>query len=211
MGCQSEVTLGDNLTFSVCVHDPTSGALTDADSAPAYRVYETETGTAILSGTMAVLDDGNTTGFYTEEIACTTANGFEAGKSYSIYIAATVDGVTGGIAYGFRAAPSIYTAKVWMFDDDSGARDRYVAVWYKDGVPVVAGITTPLIQVIKLADGTDLVASTAMSEAGTTEMYYYNEATNRMVDGAAYMVKITATIDGAARTWYQPCGRDSTA
>jgi hypothetical protein len=210
MGCQSEVTLGDNLTFSVCVHDPTSGALTDADSAPAYRVYETETGTAILSGTMAVLDDGNTTGFYTEQIACTTANGFEAGKSYSIYIAATVDAVTGGIAYSFRAAPSIYTAKVWMFDDDSGARDRYGAVWYKDGVAVTTGITTPLIQVIKTNDA-DLVASSAMSEVGSTGILYYNEATNRMVDGAAYMVKITATIDGAARTWYQPCGRDSTA
>lgn len=101
MGCQGSVYLGDNLTFSICTHDADTGTLTDASAAPAYRVYEDETATAILTGTMAVLDTGNTTGFYTELIACTTANGFEIGKSYTVYIEATVDGITGGIAYGF--------------------------------------------------------------------------------------------------------------
>ena len=101
MGCQGSVYLGDNLTFSICTHDADTGALTDASAAPAYRVYEDETATAILTGTMAVLDTANTTGFYTELIACTAANGFEAGKTYTTYIEATVDGVMGGIAYGF--------------------------------------------------------------------------------------------------------------
>jgi len=104
MGCQSEVTVGDNLTFSICTHDPDTGVLTDADSAPTYRVYEDETATPLLTGTMTKLDDANTTGFYTELIACTVANGFENGKTYTIYIAATVDSDTGGICYGFKAA-----------------------------------------------------------------------------------------------------------
>lgn len=95
------MVLGNNLIFSICTHDPDTGILTDADSDPTYRVYEDETAAAILTGTMAVLDTGNTTGFYTEQIACTTANGFETGKSYTIYIEATVDGDKGGIAYGF--------------------------------------------------------------------------------------------------------------
>jgi len=103
MGCQAEVYIGDNLTFSICTHDPDTGALTDADAAPSYRVYEDETGTAILTGTMAKLDDANTTGFYTEQIACTAANGFEHSKTYTIYVEATVDSDTGGICYGFRA------------------------------------------------------------------------------------------------------------
>ena len=103
MGCQSDVYIGDNLTFSICTHDPDTGALTDADSAPAYRVYEDETGTAILTGTMAKLDDAGTTGFYSEQIACTAANGFEHSKSYNIYVEATVDSDTGGISFGFRA------------------------------------------------------------------------------------------------------------
>lgn len=102
MGCPTQVVIEDNVTFSICCHDPDTGILTDASPAPTYRVYEDETSTPILTGSMAKLDDANTTGFYTEQIACTTANGFEAGKSYTIYIEATVDGDTGGIAFSFQ-------------------------------------------------------------------------------------------------------------
>lgn len=107
MGCPAEVNIGEPLVFSVCSHDPDTGVLTDAASAPSYRVYEDETATAILTGSMAKLDDANTTGFYTESIACTSANGFEDGKSYTIYIEATVDGDTGGICYGFKARDAV--------------------------------------------------------------------------------------------------------
>jgi len=112
MGCQVEVYISDNLTFSICTHDPDTGVLTDADSAPTYRIYEDETATAILSGTMATLDTGNTTGFYTEQIECTAANGFENGKSYTIYIEATVDSDTGGICYGFRVVTDVADAVI---------------------------------------------------------------------------------------------------
>ena len=109
MSCQSEVYIGDNLTFTVCTHDPATGVLTDADALPAYRIYEDETGVAILTGTMAKLDDAATTGFYSELVACTTANGFDARKSYNIYIEATVAGDTGGISFGFRALTPFYS------------------------------------------------------------------------------------------------------
>jgi hypothetical protein len=75
--------------------------LTDADFLPTWRVYEDETGAALLNGTMTILDNANTTGFYSELIACTAANGFEVNRSYNLYIEATVDGDTGGISYGF--------------------------------------------------------------------------------------------------------------
>ena len=103
MGCQSEVEVGDNLVFSIACHDPDTGVLTDADSAPTYRIYEDETATPILTGTMTKLDDAGTTGFYTELIACTSGAGFENGKTYTIYIEATVDSDKGGICYGVRA------------------------------------------------------------------------------------------------------------
>lgn len=103
MPCPTEVEIGDNLVFSVCTHDPDTGVLTDADAVPAYRLYEDETDPPILTGNMAKLDDDDTTGFYTELVACTSGNGFENGKSYTIYITATVDGDLGGISYGFKA------------------------------------------------------------------------------------------------------------
>lgn len=103
MGCPAECEIGDALIFSICTHDPDTGVLTDADENPTWRIYEDETAVAILNGTMAKLDDGNTTGFYTESVDCTTGNGFEVGKTYTIYIEATVDSDKGGICYGFKA------------------------------------------------------------------------------------------------------------
>lgn len=94
--------LDDLLTFTVVTHRFDTGALTDADSVPAYRVYEDETGTAILSGSMAKLDDANTTGFYSEQLTLSAANGFEAGKSYSLYVSAAVNSVTGGQTFNFK-------------------------------------------------------------------------------------------------------------
>ena len=103
MGCPSEVVIGKNLVFSVCTHDPDTGELTAADSEPTWRIYEDETGTAILSGTMSTLDPDKTVGFYTELVACTAGNGFENGKTYTVYIKAIVDSATGGICYAFKA------------------------------------------------------------------------------------------------------------
>lgn len=112
MSCPNIAIIDDYLTFGITTHDPDTGVVTDADSAPAYRIYEDETSTAILTGTMAKLDDANTTGFYTERVAITAANGFEDGKSYTIYIEATVDSDKGAIAYGFSAWTDI-AAAVW--------------------------------------------------------------------------------------------------
>ena len=103
MGCQTQVIIGDFLTFGICTHDPDTGESIDTDFAPTYRIYEDEVIPPILMGSMAKLDDANTLGFYTERIACTEANGFEDRKSYTIYMEATVFGSTGGIVFAFVA------------------------------------------------------------------------------------------------------------
>src|SRR5262245_2884491 len=94
--------IDDALVFPAITHSPATGALTDADDVPAYRVYENEVGTAILTGSMAKLDDTNTTGFYSEQITLSAANGFEKGKCYTIYITAAVSSVTGGTYHTFQ-------------------------------------------------------------------------------------------------------------
>ena len=103
-----EITMAGRLridewhTFTVNTHDPSTGAATDADAAPTYRIYEDETGTPILTGTMTLLDGANTAGFYSERIQLTAAAGFEEGKSYNIYIEAAVGGVTGTTRRSFQ-------------------------------------------------------------------------------------------------------------
>lgn len=92
----------DLLTFVVNTQVFATGVATDADGAPTYRVYEDETGTAILTGSMALLDSSNTAGFYSEQITLSAANGFEKGKCYSIYIAATVSSIAGATHRTFQ-------------------------------------------------------------------------------------------------------------
>lgn len=100
----------DTLTFTVNTHDVATGVGTDADAVPTYRIYEDETGTAILNGSTAKLDDANTVGFYSEQLTLSAANGFEVGKSYSIYVAATVDSVAATQSYNFKVIALLATA-----------------------------------------------------------------------------------------------------
>jgi len=101
--------IDDTLTFTVNTHTVTTGAATDADAVPSYRVYEDETGTAILTGNTAKLDDANTTGFYSEQLTLSAANGFEVGKSYSIYVAATVNSVAATQSFNFKVISTLAT------------------------------------------------------------------------------------------------------
>lgn len=108
----------------------------------------------------------------------------------------------------YASDTSKYQAKVWLTDDDSNTKDRYVTVWFKNSEPIFSGITSPTIQVIKESDGSDLVASTSMSQIASTGIYKYEEGTNRVSNGASYVAKVQATIDGSTRTWAQPVSRD---
>jgi len=93
MSCPSQAILGQNFTFTLQSYN-SNGQPADCDSLPTYKIREEETGTAILSGTMSKLDDAETTGFYSEQIAITSTNGFELYKTYSIRYSATLSNVS---------------------------------------------------------------------------------------------------------------------
>lgn len=118
MGFLGRHEIDDLLTFPANTHTAATGAATDADAVPAYRVYEDETATPILTGTMALLDGTNTAGFYSEQITLSAANGFEVGKSYTIYISATVASVVGTMSHTFQVEAALATqASVNTIDD----------------------------------------------------------------------------------------------
>ncbi|HUU54503.1 MAG TPA: hypothetical protein VMY87_06240 [Armatimonadota bacterium] len=93
MGCPQTGVLSKTLTFSVTTRNASGGAV-DADASPTYRIYEDETGTPIMTGTMSKLDDPSTTGFYAETITLAASSGFEPYKTYTIYVEGLVAGVT---------------------------------------------------------------------------------------------------------------------
>lgn len=103
-----------------------------------------------------------------------------------------------------------YQAKVSLTDDDANAADRYVVAWFKNGQPIVAGITNAKIEVYD-ADDVELIALTALAQIGATGVYVHVETVDRVASGAAYVAYVEATIDGSSRTWNQPVSRDSSA
>ncbi len=105
MGCPSIGILGQNLTFSLQAATTPTGNVS-------YAVYEDATTTEILTGNMTV-DFGSKVGFCLATIACTTANGFERYKSYTIRITGTVAGVAmakGDFAFLCLGGEDIVTA-----------------------------------------------------------------------------------------------------
>ena len=120
MGAPAHCIIGDTYTFSITTHDPSnSGSPIDADLDPTYLIYEDETSTAILSGNMSKLDDTNTVGFYSETILCDETAGFEDGKSYTIYVEATItpsvgDTIPANIAFSFKAIVEQDLADVFL-------------------------------------------------------------------------------------------------
>lgn len=110
------------------------------------------------------------------------------------------------IILGTSESPGGYWAKLDLVQDSSN--DEYTVVWFAQDRVLNSGITGPKIQVIRRSDGTDLIASSSMSQIGSTGYWKYNEPTNRITDGEAVIVVLTAGIDGATRTWAQVVGRD---
>lgn len=84
------VKLDDTIYLHFGTASASTGAATDADSTPTCTVEED--GVALGYGPTVT---NVATGLYRITIVCTTGNGFEAGKRYSIFVVATVGGVTG--------------------------------------------------------------------------------------------------------------------
>lgn len=91
--------VGDYVTFTANTHN-NKGQSRDADSLPTYRIYKDNNGTPITNGTMALLDDANTTGFYSYQVRLTGS--FVAGSIYTIFVAATVQNTDGTISHQFQ-------------------------------------------------------------------------------------------------------------
>lgn len=84
------VSLGDSTYLHFGTSSASTGAATDADSTP--TVFVAEDGVALA---YAPTVTNITTGLYMVQIDATAGNGFEAGRRYSVYVVATVGGVTG--------------------------------------------------------------------------------------------------------------------
>lgn len=172
--------IDDTLTFYLNTITYSTGAATDASSAPTYRVYEDETTTPLLTGTMALLDGSNTAGFYSEQIAVSVANGFEVGKQYAIYLEWAVAAVTHAAHHTLQIeAPATITAV---------------------GAPVNTTAASATITTGSQSSGTyastfasDNTRHTIVDSGGTLDMYYQFSVGG---DGAANTVVWEGYVSG---------------
>jgi hypothetical protein len=95
-------SLGRTVTIPCTTYSPTTGGAADADVGPNYRIYKNGSVTAIATGTLNKIDGDNTTGFYSATVSLSPVKGFLSGKSYTVYIEATVDSVVGTVLHYFK-------------------------------------------------------------------------------------------------------------
>lgn len=130
-------------------------------------------------------------------------------------IKAKTDLITGapavaGDAMTLTAAYNSYFARIQFCRDQTNTKDEYTVMWYYNSVLQTSGVTVPTIQVIKRADGTNLIASTAMTQIASTGLFKYDATGSaRLTKGESNPVVVTATINGSTRTWADVVGRDS--
>ena len=168
-------------TIYLNTHSPSTAEEADADALPTYRVYEENTDTPILTGTMAKLDDANTLGQYVARIALTTGNGFEEGKEYAARMRALVETIpmnkteTFGIAASAVQSGSLLRGKIRARQIGGSARlddpDRI------DGVVGERPVYVFSLEDIdgKPADLTGKTLSADVSEYGEVDLLYEDE------------------------------------
>lgn len=111
-----KVAIDEVFYFDAITSNPSTGAASDADSTPTFEVFEEATDTDIGVGgnlTKRTSKTGNYRGSFT----ASAANGFEAGKWYSVIASATVNSVAGKARVAhFQCVPAESSAGVPKVD-----------------------------------------------------------------------------------------------
>lgn len=121
------IPIDEVVHFDFLTHHPSTAAVTDADSTPTFDVYEEATDTGLLGATNATKRT-SLTGDYRGTFTASAANGFEAGKWYTVIASATVNSIAGkGRVMHFRCGPAEAIAGVPKTDMDAISGDSAAA------------------------------------------------------------------------------------
>jgi len=124
MGCMS-IPHGETVYFDVVTHDPATGQVVDADSAPTWKIWGQVGDTPNLIGTMT--KRAGWTGHYKASFGVATIDGFDPGEFFQVIVSATVGGVTAKtVAMTFRVlAAETATGRVPV--DDAAIADTVLS------------------------------------------------------------------------------------
>lgn len=94
--------LSSTLTVYLQTISPETACGLSADSLPIYRVYHDMVATPLTTGSFAILDGGNVSGFYGASFVLSGSHGFSASGNYCIWKHATVSGISAAQLDTFR-------------------------------------------------------------------------------------------------------------
>lgn len=162
--------IDDALTFYVNTTRFDTGAATDADAVPTYKVYENETDMS-LTGSMALLDSANTAGFYSEAITLSAANGFEVGKQYAIYITTAVNSVTGATHHTFQVGAKVNATQVGGQTASASGTITFPAATLASTTNITAGTVTTATNVTTVNGlAADVITAASMAADASAEI-----------------------------------------
>ncbi len=179
----SLVPINEVVFFDGRTHTPSTGALVDADSTPTFDVFEENTDTPILAA-QTMTKRTALTGRYRGSFTASAANGFEAGKWYTVDMTAIVGGVTdAAVVAWFRVAPAEVNAGVPLVEFTSAAiASIWAAIVDSSGVTTLLGRLTAAIA-SKLQKHTTAVLAVVVTSGSTTTAVVLNASTG--IEGGA--------------------------
>jgi len=192
----SEYKLNDYWEFTFPTQTPATGAATDADALPTYRVYEENNDTAVATGDAVKRDDTNTTGYYAVRGQVTALAGYEVEKSYEVRVAAIMGGVTGSAVVGRFKVVAADVARDDVWTDALATTIGTMAT-------CLAGITSlaAWLRGLSRKSTMDATAKTELNTGGGTydETTDSNEALRERGDAAWVTATGFSTFDPAAQ------------
>lgn len=115
MSLATPIPLNKAVYFDATTHNPSTGAVTDADSVPTFDVYHQSTDTGLFGATV-MTKRTSLTGDYRGTFTPSVANGFTVGDYYSVVITAVVNSITAKKTQTFRVVAAEATAGVAEVD-----------------------------------------------------------------------------------------------
>lgn len=219
------VKIGTTYVFDVTTFHPLSGFSSDADVTPKYWVFRDAASTGVtpnLAGTALTFRTGFP-GHYYGAFVAGTGNNFVTGSYYNILVSGTVGGITryqavktfyvenNSIDDLALANSNTYFADIHYDMDDINLKDEFSVSWFKNGAPY-SGFTAPTIKITNRSDGSEFLSQTNMSGIGNPTLIARYDTVNtsqRLLEGEAYLITTTCTIDSATRTWWRWVSRDA--
>ncbi len=153
-----DITLEDTIYLNFTTRSFSTGVPTALGGSPALSVLESNNATPITAGVSVQTDRASVTGLNQATIVATAANGYEAGKSYAVYISTgTVGGVSvvGEVVGQFTIQASAAAVDLANGTDGLGALNAAIATRL-----ATAGYTAPdNTTIAQIAGYTDSIES----------------------------------------------------